>query len=121
MGDFLSHGWFGRFFQLCYVVGLERLIHFKWFNYLCLTTKCFLLCSICYVSKMSYIGARMKEMYHVALVVASVQPHAHFMVGGSARESSRPLVSNRDESQGMSYWSSDAKVVGGRSEKKETN
>ena len=45
----------------------------------------------------------MKEIYYVALVLDSVQLHAPFTIGGSARESSSPLVSNRIESQGISY------------------
>lgn len=46
----------------------------------------------------------MKEIYYVALVLDSVQLHAPFTIGGSARESSSPLVSNRIESQGISYY-----------------
>jgi hypothetical protein len=44
----------------------------------------------------------MKEIYRVALVLVSVQPHTPFMLCGSARESSSPPVSNRIESQGIS-------------------
>lgn len=46
----------------------------------------------------------MKEIYYVALVLDSVQLHAPFTIGGSARESSSPLVSNRIKSQGISYY-----------------